>query len=106
MLVTLEGMVKLVRLMQESNAESPMLVTPSEIFTLARPEHPLNADTPMLATLPGIFTLLRFKQSENAASPILVTGRLVPDTLISAGMFTAPSEQVYPVMVIWLPATV
>ena len=36
MLVTLSGIVTLVRLMQSENAESPMLVTLSPIVTLVR----------------------------------------------------------------------
>ena len=43
MLVTLEGIVTLVRLVQLMNAAPPMLATPSEIVTLVRPLHDPNA---------------------------------------------------------------
>jgi hypothetical protein len=51
-----------------------MLVTLSGIVTLLRDEQPLNANPPILVTLLGIVTLLRDLQSENALSPMLVTG--------------------------------
>lgn len=51
MLVTLEGMVTLVRPEQTENAEEPMLVTPSGMVTLVRPERPCNAEEPMLVTV-------------------------------------------------------
>ena len=40
--VTVDGMAKLVRLVQPLNAPSPMNVTPSEMVTLVRPEQPQN----------------------------------------------------------------
>jgi hypothetical protein len=43
MLVTLSGMVTLVKLEQPENAELPMLVTPSGIVTLVKLEQPENA---------------------------------------------------------------
>ena len=43
MLVTLSGIVMLVRLLQYSNALSPMLVTPSGIVMLVRLLQPRNA---------------------------------------------------------------
>jgi len=64
MLVTLDGMVMLVRAIQDANAKSPMLVTLEGMVTLISPMEAL----------------------ENAYVPILVTGR----PLIVAGMLTAP----------------
>jgi hypothetical protein len=43
MLVTLDGMVTLVRPEQPSNALPPMLVTLDGMVTLVRPEQPSNA---------------------------------------------------------------
>ena len=43
MLVTLAGIVTLVRPLQPENAEYPMLVTPSGIVTFVRPLQPENA---------------------------------------------------------------
>lgn len=59
MLVTLDGIVTLVRPLQPMNAFSPMLVTPIPMETLSRFMHSLNARFPMLVTLPGIVTLVR-----------------------------------------------
>ena len=42
-----------------------MLVTLSGIVMLVRPVQPLNADSPMLVTLSGIVMLLRLLQPEN-----------------------------------------
>ena len=50
MLVTLSGMVMLVRLVQ-LNASCPMLVTPLAIVTLVRLVQSENASAPMLVTL-------------------------------------------------------
>jgi hypothetical protein len=41
------------------NAPSPMLVTLSGIVTLVKPLHPSNAPSPMLVTLSGIVTLVK-----------------------------------------------
>ena len=58
MLVTLFGIVTLVRPEQPEKAELPMLVTPLGITTLVRPGHRLNALSPILMTLLGIIVLL------------------------------------------------
>ena len=50
-----------------------MLVTLSGIVTLVRDEHPRKAESPMLVTLSGIVTLVRDSQPEKAQSPMLVT---------------------------------
>ena len=73
-----------------------MLVTLLGIVTLVRLVQSENASLPMLVTLLGIVTLVRLVQPKNASSPMLVTGR----PLIVLGMVTAPPEPVYPVMVI------
>jgi hypothetical protein len=73
MLVTLLGIVRLVRPLQPMNAPSPMLVTPLEIVRLVRPVHPSNAPLPMLVTPLGIVRLVRPLQPMNALSPMLVT---------------------------------
>ena len=58
MIVTLFGMVMLVRLLQFRNAPAPMLVTVSGIFILVRLLHPLNAYRLMLVTLPSAGIIL------------------------------------------------
>ena len=73
MLITLSGIVTLVRLLHSSNADFPMLVTLSGIVTLVRLVHHLNAPFSMLVTLSGIVTLLRLVHLQNASSPILAT---------------------------------
>ena len=72
MLVTLLPMVALFRLVQNSNAEFPMLVM-----------------------LFGIVTPVRLAQNSNAESPILVIG----SPLVVSGIVTAPPVPVYLVMV-------
>ena len=54
MLVTLFGMVMLVRPSQPENAEPPMLVTPFGMVMLVRLLQPQNAYLPMLVTLSGM----------------------------------------------------
>jgi hypothetical protein len=51
MLVTLLGIVMLLRLVQPENAESPMLMTLSGIVMLVRLMHSENAPAPMLASI-------------------------------------------------------
>ena len=53
-------------LSQLSNAESPMLVTLSGIIMLVKPVQPLNAKLPILATLSGISMLVNPVQPLNA----------------------------------------
>ena len=60
MLVTLSGIVMLVKLLQFSNADSPMLVTLSGIVMLIKPQ-PENAAVPMLVTPSSITTFLTFE---------------------------------------------
>ena len=59
MLVTLSGIVTLVRPLQLENALYPMLVTLSGIVTLVRPLQPENALSPMLTTPDGITISVR-----------------------------------------------
>jgi hypothetical protein len=60
MVVTLAGIVKLVRLLQSRNALPPMLVTLLGIVTLVRLVQLENAEVPMLVTPPGTTMLVRF----------------------------------------------
>ena len=53
MLVTLSGIIILVKPLQYLKAESPMLVTLSGIVTLVSPLQPEKAELPMLVTLPS-----------------------------------------------------
>ena len=95
MLVTLEGIVTLVRLLQPEKAEPSMLVTCSPIVTDFKAvlhshvrypgemsasqsmastfEHPLKAVFSMLVMLDGIATLVKLLQFWKARSPMLVT---------------------------------
>lgn len=57
MLVTLLGMVMLVRLVHLKNAQLPMLVTLSGMVMLVRLSQPKNASSPMLVTPFLIITL-------------------------------------------------
>ena len=54
MLVTLSGIVMLIKDAQPPNASTPMLVTPSGIVTLFRDVHSQKAPSSMLVTLFGI----------------------------------------------------
>ena len=56
--------------MQPENADSAMLVTLFGIVTLLRLVQPENAEYLMLRTLSAIATLVRLMQSENIWSPI------------------------------------
>ena len=54
MLVTLSGIVMLVRPLQPENAEDPMLVTPLPSVTLVSPPQSENAEDPMLVVAVGM----------------------------------------------------
>ena len=73
MLVTLLGIVTLVRLVQAENASSPMLMTPLEIVTLVRLVQSSNAQSPILVTPSGIVMLASPAQKSNAWIPMFVT---------------------------------
>ena len=73
MLVTLSGMVMLVKPVQPEKAQSPMLVTLLPIVTLVNLVQPEKALSPMLVTLTGIVTLVNPVQPEKVSLPMLVT---------------------------------
>ena len=52
----------LVRLLQDSNAQSSIVVTLSGMFMLVRLLQPLNASLPIEVTLSGMFMLVRLLQ--------------------------------------------
>ena len=60
----------LVSLLQYLNGFTPILLTLSGIVTLVRDSQPKNASSPIEVTLSGIVTLVREEQLENASSPI------------------------------------
>ena len=59
-----------------------MLVTLSGIVILVKPVHPRNAQLSMLVTLFGIVTVVKPEQPENAPQPTLVTLPSVGITLV------------------------
>ena len=73
MLVTLSGILILVRLLQPWKACPSMLVTPSPIVMLVRLLQNMKVSRSMLVTLSGIVILFRPTQPEKALSPMLVT---------------------------------
>jgi hypothetical protein len=72
MLLTLFGMVMLVRFPQSQKAYPSMLLTLFGIVTLGRPQF-RKADSPIILTLFGMVTLARLVQLRKALSPMLVT---------------------------------
>ena len=56
----------LVRLLQDWNAQSPMVLTPLPIVAFVRLLQDWNAPTPILVTLFGIVTLVRPEHILNA----------------------------------------
>ena len=72
-----------------------MLVTLSGILTLSKLVQESNALTPMLVILSGMKILVKTASVKNALSPMLVTGR----PLMVSGIVTTPLEPVYLVMV-------
>ena len=85
MLVTLLGIITLLRDLQSLNAYSPMLVTLLGIVTLVRDEQPSNALSSILVTLSGIVTLVRDLQPENAlmAKPLTPVKFKSPESVVS-----------------------
>ena len=61
----------LVKLVQPSNAQSPILVTLFGIVILVKLVQPLNADSPILVTLFGIVILVKLVHQLNADSPTI-----------------------------------
>src|SRR6202142_67469 len=96
MLVTLFGIVTLVKLPQAWNASAPMWVTLLPNVRLVSLSQAIKALSPMSVTVLGIVTLVRLLQPANASNPMLVTGR----PLMVSGMVTTLVGPVYPVMVI------
>ena len=71
-LLTLSGIVMLVKLVQPRNTEPPILVTPSGITTLVKPLQSWNVSFPMLATstyVPLLFHLLGSLTSLTSSNP-------------------------------------
>ena len=74
MLVTLLGIVMLVRPKQSANAESPILVTPLPIVMLVRPKQAEKAPPPMLVTgFPSMFAGIISSPDASSAQPVIVT---------------------------------
>ena len=71
--VTLSGIITLVKLLQPSNAEPPIVVTLLPIVTLSKLLQSQNVVLPIEVTPFGIVTLSKLLQSQNAPSPIEVT---------------------------------
>lgn len=88
----------LVRLVQISKAQLPMLVTLLGIVMLVRPVQRQKAPSPMLVTLLGIIMLVRPVQSSKAESPMLVTG--FPS--ISDGIVIAPFDDLWQPVIVTL----
>ena len=73
MLVTLLGMLMLVRPEHPEKTLGSMLVTLSGMSMLVRPVQPEKALSPMLFTLSGMLISVRLLQPSKALLPILVT---------------------------------
>ena len=67
-----------------------MLVTLLGIVMLVRPVQPVNAELPMLVTLLGIVILVRQEQPVNASLPMLVTLYILPLYVTLSGITTLP----------------
>ena len=72
MLVTLLGMIMLVRLLQKANVCSPMLVTLLPMLTLVRLVQLENELSPVLVTLLPMVALVSPRQLKNARKSMLV----------------------------------
>ena len=73
-LVTLSGIVMLVKEVQKAKAQPPMLVMLFGIVMLVKEVQPAKAPAPMLVTLFGIVMLVKEEQYSKVQSPMLVTG--------------------------------
>ena len=78
MLVTLSGIVTVVKPVHPENAEDPTLVTLEGIVIEVKTLQYANAYLSMLVTLSGIVTEVKPLQPENAYSPMLV-----PDVIVT-----------------------
>ena len=100
MVVTLSGIVMLVRLLQRAKAQLPMVVTLSGIVMLVRLLQPAKAETPMLVTQSGIVMLVRLMQEEKAITPILVT----PSGIVMPVRLVHNEKAALPMLVTGLPS--
>jgi glutamine amidotransferase PdxT len=66
-------MVMLVKLVQPSNAKSPIIVTLAGMMMLSKLAQLENANSPILVTLAGMLMLSKLVQLENTLSPILLS---------------------------------
>ncbi len=82
MLVTLVGIVILVKELQPSNSDEAILVTLVGIVTLVKELQPSNTDTPTLVTLDGIIILVKELQFKNAEPYIILQFLLIEHDLI------------------------
>jgi len=105
MLLTLLVMVILVRLVQPEKAPPPMLITLFGMVTLVSFLQRKKADFPMLVTLSGIVTLIRFSQKSKALFPILVTllGIVIPTSVLQPSNLSLSKKALSGMMVIVLP---
>lgn len=62
-----------VKLLHESNASVPIVVTENGIMMEVKPLHPLNVQSPMLVTVEGIVTETKPLHLPNAQASMLVT---------------------------------
>ena len=94
MLVTLSGMVILVRLLQLEKALYPMLVTLFGMVILVRLLQLSKAESLMLVTLSGMVMLVRLLKLEKAEYPMLRTGfpLTVPGMVTAPDAFPAPDR--------------
>lgn len=90
MLVTVEGMVMLVRLVQYPNALSPIVVRPSGSSISVKALQVSKAWSPMLVTLP-IVTVLKLVHCANALAPMLLIYGILTSSN-SAQFLNAPTS--------------
>ncbi len=72
MLLTLSGIVILVKSVQEQNALSPMLVTLSGIVMFVKPLQSRKASLPMVVTLPSLGITLFLQPTINSFEKVLI----------------------------------
>jgi len=96
-------MIMLVRLVQLTKAQPPMLVTLLGIVMLLNLLQLTKAYSPIVVTLSGMIILVRLLQSLNASEPIFVTS--LPS--IVDGIISSPdAEASQSVIVIEFPSSV
>ena len=72
-LITLSGMLMLLRDSHSENADFPIVFTLSEMLMLVSDLHLRNAQSPILVTLSGMLMLARDLHLKKVVSPMLVT---------------------------------